>query len=220
MNRNFLQAIQRLKYDWPKHARSSQLAPPEFARGEKRNWLILSGRGWGKTKTGSEQTRQWTKRFDRVNLIGPTHDAVRDIMVLGESGILACCPRSERPTYISSRHLLQWPSGSVSQLFSADEPERLRGPQHSKLWCDELASWRNPEAWDQAMFGLRLGTNPQCLVTTTPRPIKIIKQLINDPNTVVTRGTSYENRANLAAGFFSHISRYEGSRLGKQELLG
>jgi phage terminase large subunit-like protein len=221
MNRQYLNRMEELKWDWPKWARPSQSAPPEFTRGQKRTWLILSGRGWGKTRVGAEQVREWAKTFDRVNLVGPTHDAVRDIMIQGESGVLAVCPRSERPRFISSRRLLEWPSGSVSQLFSADEPERLRGPQHSKMWCDELASWRNPEAWDQSQFGLRLGANPQCLVSTTPRPSAIIKALVKDPNTIVTRGTSYENASNLAAGFFNQIiTRYEGSRLGKQELLG
>jgi phage terminase large subunit-like protein len=182
--------------------------------------LILAGRGFGKTRCGAEAVRGWVKTFARVNIIGPTFDDVRDICIEGESGILQICPRSERPRFVSSRHLLEWPNGATSLLFSADEPERLRGKQHEKLWADELASWRNPESWDQAMFGLRLGANPQSVVTTTPRPSAIIKALVRDPHTVVTKGSSYENRANLAPAFLDKIiTKYEGTRLGRQELL-
>lgn len=140
-------------------------------------------------------------------------------MIEGESGILACCPKRERPLYIASKRQLQWPNGAKSLVFTADEPERLRGKQHEKLWADELAAWRYPEAWDQAMFGLRLGKYPQACITTTPRPIQIVRDLIKDPASVVTRGSTYDNRTNLAAAFFSKIiTKYEGSRLGRQEL--
>jgi phage terminase large subunit-like protein len=219
VNHKFLREMSRLKYEWRNWARPSQLPPAEFASGHKRTWLILAGRGFGKTRCGAEEVRSWVKTFSRVNIIGPTFDDVRDICIEGESGILQICPRAERPRFVSSRHLLEWPNGATSLLFSADEPERLRGKQHEKLWCDELASWRNPESWDQAMFGLRLGANPQSVVTTTPRPSAIIKALAKDPHTVVTRGTSYENRANLAPAFLDKIiTKYEGTRLGRQEL--
>jgi phage terminase large subunit-like protein len=182
-------------------------------------WLILAGRGFGKTRTGSETVRQWVKEYPMVNLIGSTADDARDIMIEGESGILAICPDNERPLYISSKRRLEWPNGATSLIFTADEPERLRGKQHMKLWADELASWRYEEAWTQAMLGLRLGNIPQAIVTTTPRPTKLIKELLSDNRNIVNIGSTYENRANLAQGFFDYVIRkYEGTRLGEQEL--
>lgn len=140
-------------------------------------------------------------------------------MIEGESGILAICPRDERPRYVASKRRLEWPNGAISLIFTADEPERLRGKQHYKIWADEMASWRYEEAWSQTMFGLRLGDNPQGIVTTTPKPTKLVLELIKDQRNIVTSGTTYENRANLAEGFFSYvISKYEGTRLGRQEL--
>ena len=177
----------------------------------------MAGRGWGKTRTGGEAVREWVKTNEYVNLIGATLDDARDIMVEGESGILAICPDSERPIY-RNRQLI-WPNGAKSLIFTADEPERLRGKQHMKLWADELGAWRYSESWDQAMFGLRLGKNPQAVITTTPKPVAMLKEIIADKHTVITRGTSYENRANLAPAFFDAIVRkYEGTRLGRQEL--
>ena len=154
-------------YDWAFWARPDQEPPP----GDWIVWLILAGRGSGKTRAGAETVRRWTKTFPIVNLIGPTADDVRDVMVLGESGIVNCCRRDERPRYLASAGRLEWPGGAKSLLFSADEPDRLRGKQHMKLWCDELAAWRRPEAFDQAMLGLRLGDRPQMVVTTTPRAL-------------------------------------------------
>lgn len=205
-----------LLHDWDFWARPAQREPA----GDWRYWLINAGRGFGKTRTGAEMVRAWAKRYRYVNLIGATSDDARDIMIEGESGILAICPRDERPEY--RRHLsrLDWPSGCRSLVFTADKPDRLRGKQHEKLWADELASWRYPEAWHQAMLGLRLGDNPQAIVTTTPRPIKVLRDLIKDPHTVITGGSTYENRANLAPAFLDAIIRqYEGTRLGRQELL-
>jgi len=188
----------------------------------------MAGRGFGKTRCGAEWVRDQIRRgFSLVNLIGATADDARDIMVEGESGILAICPTEERPEYIASKRQLKWPNGAKSLIFTADEPERLRGKQHSKLWCDELASWRyQQEAWDQAMFGLRLGFNPQAVVTTTPKPTKVIKSLIalskesdGKYRVVITGGSTYDNRANLAPAFVHEIvQRYEGTRLGQQEL--
>lgn len=184
-------------------------------------WLILAGRGFGKTRTGAETVREWVKSNRFVNLIGATADDARDIMVQGESGILACCPRWERPEYKPSQRALHWPNGAKSLIFTADEPERLRGKQHEKLWCDELAAWRYSDAWDQAKFGLRLGANPQAVVTTTPRPTAMVKALIADAATVTTRGKTADNRANLAPAFFDAIlKRYEGTRIGRQEIAG
>jgi phage terminase large subunit-like protein len=140
-------------------------------------------------------------------------------MVEGASGILAISPDPERPLYEPSKRRLTWPNGAVATTYSADEPERLRGPQHDAAWCDELGAWRYPEAWDMLMFGMRLGAHPRTVVTTTPRPAKLIRDLVRDPICVVTRGSSYENRANLAPAFFDQIIRkYEGTRLGRQEL--
>lgn len=140
-------------------------------------------------------------------------------MIEGESGILAICPPEERPLYVASKRRLEWPNGAVSLIFTADEPERLRGKQAMKIWADELASWRYPEAWEQAMLGLRLGNNPQAVVTTTPKPTKLIIELSEDKRNIVTFGTTYENKTNLAQGFFDYvIKKYEGTTLGQQEL--
>jgi Uncharacterized conserved protein len=196
-------------------ARPEQLAPSWAWR----TWLILAGRGFGKTRTGAEWVREQIKHYPIVNLIAATADDARDIMIEGESGILAICPKSERPEYKTSKRQLIWPNGARSLIFTADEPERLRGKQHMKLWMDELASWRYPEAFDQAMFGLRLGDNPQSVVTTTPRPTKIIRELATNETTHLTKGSTYDNRANLAPAFFKEIiKKFEGTRLGRQEL--
>lgn len=182
-------------------------------------WLVLAGRGFGKTRTGGETVREWVKSFRYVNLIAATTDDARDIMIEGESGILAICPKHERPHYSISKSRLDWPNGARSLIFTADEPERLRGKQHEKLWADEVCAWRYPDAWDQAMFGLRLGKNPQAIVTTTPKPTALLKELVKNPTTHVTRGSTYDNRTNLAPQFFDKIIRkYEGTRLGRQEL--
>ena len=204
-----------LLFDWQFWARPEQIAPS----GDWYLWLILAGRGFGKTRTGAEQVRRWVQEYAIVNLIGATADDARDIMIDGESGILAICPPWERPIYKKSERRLDWPNGARSLVFTADEPERLRGKQHMKLWADELCAWRHPDAWDQAMFGLRLGDSPQAIVTTTPKPTKQLKELMRDPKTHITHGSTYDNRQNLAADFFKKIiSKYEGTRLGRQEL--
>jgi phage terminase large subunit-like protein len=205
-----------LFYDWSLWGRSEQKPPP----GDWVYWLILAGRGAGKTRSGAEAVREWVKTFEIVNLIGATHDDVRDIMVLGESGLMAICPQGEQPRYARASGRLSWPNGAVSQLFSAEEPDRLRGKQHMKLWLDELAAWRDPDAFDQAMFGLRLGDKPQAVITTTPRPTKLIKQLVEDKNAIITRGSTFDNSHHLAAAFVERIAaRYEGRTIGRQELF-
>lgn len=210
-----------LLYDWGFWAREEQKMP---AGAWWTIWLVLAGRGFGKTRVGAEAVRVWARKYRFVNLVAPTSDDARDIMVEGESGILACCPKDERPFYRISKSRLEWPNGNKSLIFTADEPERLRGKQHQKLWCDEIAAWRYQEAWDQAMFGLRLGPNPQAVATTTPKPIALIKELIADsksetPSVVATAGTTYDNRPNLSPKFYSKVIRkYEGTRLGRQEL--
>jgi len=208
-------AAAALLYDWECHARENQLLPS----GDWSYWLIMAGRGFGKTRTGAETVRIWARSCRYVNLIGATRDDARDIMIEGESGILACCPPDEKPTYKKHESKLEWPNGCTSLIFTADEPDRLRGKQHEKLWGDELGAWRYPEAWDQAKFGLRLGDKPQALITTTPRPTAIMRELVRDPACHVTRGSTYDNQANLAPGFFDEIiKKYEGTRLGRQEL--
>jgi phage terminase large subunit-like protein len=207
--------IETLAHDWGFWARDKQQLP----QADFFVWLILAGRGFGKTRTGGETTRIWVKDNAYVNLIGATADDARDIMIEGESGILAICPPAERPAYVASKRRLEWPNGAISLIFTADEPERLRGKQHYKIWADEVGSWRYQEAWEQAMLGLRLGAKPQAIVTTTPKPTKLILDLVKDVRNVITTGSTYENRANLAAGFFDYvISKYEGTRLGRQEL--
>ena len=209
---------QALDFDWEFWAREKQRAPS----GDWRIWLILAGRGFGKTRTGAETVRGWIESgtYGRLHLVGPTASDVRDVMVEGESGILNVSPPDWRPNYEPSKRRLTWPNGATATLFSADEPDRLRGPQCEGFWADELAAWRYPEAWDQLMFGLRLGTDPRGIVTTTPRPTAIVRDLVKKGTTEITTGTTYENRANLAAAFFeSIISKYEGTRLGRQELL-
>ena len=206
----------RITLDWAFWARDDQRLP----EGDWIHWLILAGRGAGKTRAGAEAVRSWVQEFAIVNLIGPTHDDVRDVMVAGESGVLAVCPRRERPIYRRSRARLDWPNGAVSLLFSAEEPDRLRGKQHMKLWCDELAAWRDPDAFEQALLGLRLGDKPQAVIPTPPRPSKIIKQLAADPDAFVTRASTFKNSRFLAPAFIGRITkRYEGREIGRQELF-
>lgn len=202
---------------WEVRARDSQY-PPD---GDWRAWLICAGRGFGKTRTGAETVRIWAEDDPkaRIALVGRTAADVRDVMVEGESGILAVCPEKQRPVYEPSKRRLTWPNGAIATTYSADEPNLLRGPQHTKAWVDELAAWRYPDAWDQLQLGLRLGSNPQVIVTTTPRPTKIIRELLKAPTTHVTRGSTYENKANLAPAFLEAIIRkYEGTTMGRQEL--
>lgn len=211
-----------LKYDWYLHrdgARGSQKPPP----GDWRVWLLIAGRGFGKTRTGAEFVRACVaaRLARRVALVGPTALDARNVMVEGESGLLSIGPAGERPDYEPSLHRLTWPNGAIATTYSADEPNRLRGPQHDFAWCDELAAWRYPAAWDMLMFGLRLGADPRVVVTTTPRPIKLIRDLIADPKVVLTRGRTVENERNLAPAFLDQIvRRYQGTRLGRQELDG
>lgn len=192
--------------------------------------MILAGRGFGKTRTGAEWAREQLKAgASRLGLIAPTASDARDVMVEGESGLLAVCWAGDktyagdplgRPQYEPSKRRLTWANGSIATLFSAEEPERLRGPQHDRLWCDELAAWKHlRETWDMAMFGLRLGARPRTCITTTPKPVKLIRELIDDRRTIVTRGSTFDNAGNLAPTFLQAVrEKYEGTRLGRQEL--
>ena len=185
-------------------------------------WLILSGRGFGKSRTGAEWIRHKTQTCGRLGLIGQTAADVRDVMIEGDSGILATSPPWFKPKYEPSKRRLTWPNGAVASTFSGDEPDQLRGPQFGAVWADEPAKWKYLEpAWDNMEFGLRLGDRPQVCATTTPRPIPLIRKLISDPQTVVTMGHTDENRQNLAEAYVNRvIRRYEGTRLGRQELAG
>lgn len=201
--------------------------PPE---GVWKSWVILGGRGAGKTRAGAEWVRaqvegarpQDAGRARRVALVGETIAQVRDVMVFGESGVLACSPPDRRPIWEAGRNRLVWPNGAQAQAFSAHDPEALRGPQFDAAWVDELAKWRNAQAtWDMLQFGLRLGDNPQQCVTTTPRNVGVLKQLLKTPSTVQTNAPTEANRANLAESFLSEVrARYQGTRLGRQELDG
>lgn len=184
-------------------------------------WLCNAGRGWGKTRVGAEWTRRKVRTTNYTNLIAPTASDLRGVMVEGPAGILEICPNHERPLYRpgTSPPSLLWPNGAKSLLFSADEPERLRGPAHGALWADELAAWRYAEAWDQAQFGLRLGDRPQACITTTPKPVPVFKAVLSDPEAIVSRGTTQENAHNLARAFLTNVvGKYIGTRLGRQEL--
>src|SRR6266540_2993850 len=205
-------------YDWALWARESQLPPA----GDWRIWLLLSGRGYGKTRVGAEWVRAQVAEFEFVNLIGPTAADVRDVMVQGESGIMASCPPHERPVYHPSTRSLSWPNGARSLTFSAEDPEQLRGPQHQRLWCDEAAAWSNhtrEETYDLAMLGLRLPPDPRALITTTPKPVPLLRELVEDPKVIITKGSTFENIENLAPAFIEQVvTKYEGTRLGRQEL--
>ena len=201
--------------------------PPE---GLWRAWVVLGGRGAGKTRAGSEWVRSMVEgatplapgRARRGALVGETLDQVREVMVFGDSGILACSPPDRRPVWESTRKRLVWPNGAVAQAFSAHEPESLRGPQFDAAWVDELAKWkRAEEAWDMLQFALRLGTHPRQVVTTTPRNVGVLKALLANPTAVTSHAPTEANRANLAASFLEEVrARYGGTRLGRQELEG
>ena len=214
---------QALLTDWQFWARDNQLLPgdtnPRTPDGSWTTWFIKAGRGFGKTRVGAETVKIWVREARFVNLVGATADDARDIMVEGESGVLAICHKDERPSYRKSERKLIWPNGATSLIFTADEPDRARGKQSVKLWADEIASWRYRDTWDQLMFGLRLGKKPQCVATSTPKPTELVREIMADPTTLITHGTTYENMSNLADAFFTRIiKKYEGTRLGRQEL--
>lgn len=199
-----------------RHARPSQ-RPPDW---EWDVWMALAGRGWGKTRTGAEWAIEKARTQERGALIGPTAADTRDVLVQGESGILACAPATFRPVYEPSKRRLTYPNGAIQMCYSADEPNRLRGPQHHYGWFDEMAAWRYiQESWDMAQLGMRLGDHPQIFVTTTPRPLPLIKRLLKDERTAISRGSTYDNLHNLAPTFQrAVIAKYEGTTLGRQEL--
>ena len=220
--------IRRIYFDWRFWARDDQL-PPENDP-VWRVWLLLGGRGAGKTRAGAEWVRAqgiglWdgdARRSRRIALIGETFADVRRVMIEGASGLLAVHADEERPVFEASNGRIVWPNGSVAHVFSAETPDSLRGPQFEFAWCDEIAKWREPDqVWDMLQFALRLGTVPRVCVTTTPRPLPFLKSLIADAATVTNRAATHDNAVNLAPGFVTEMERrYQGSVLGRQELLG
>ncbi len=218
--------VELIRNTWEIWARPDQLPPEPL----KPIWLVLGGRGAGKTRTGAE----WVKgmalghppfadmRTERIALVGETQAQVRDVMIEGVSGLLSIHTRWERPTWHPSLRRLQWTNGAIAQVFTAEDPEALRGPQFGAAWSDELAKWPNlQECWDMLQFGLRLGDNPRQVVTTTPRPLPLVKRLLVEPHVAVSRARTQDNRYNLAAEFVRTVTQtYGGTRLGRQELDG
>lgn len=198
--------------------------------GAWKSWVIMGGRGAGKTRAGAEWVRAQVEgarpsdpgRANRLALVGETFDQVRDVMIFGDSGIMACSPPDRRPVWEATRRRLVWPNGATATAFSAHEPEALRGPQFDAAWVDELAKWKKAEdTWDMLQFALRLGPHPQQVVTTTPRNVGVLKAILNNPSTVVTHAPTEANRAYLATSFLDEVrARYAGTRLGRQELDG
>jgi phage terminase large subunit-like protein len=203
-----------------------QIAPD----GAWKTWVIMGGRGAGKTRAGAEWVRAQVEgalpagagRAKRIALVGETVDQVREVMVFGESGILACSPPDRRPEWQAGRRQLVWPNGAVAQVFSAHDPDSLRGPQFDAAWVDELAKWKKgQETWDMLQFALRLGENPQQVVTTTPQNVEVLKAIMKNPSTVSTHAPTAANKAYLAKSFLEEVTaRYAGRSLGLQELDG
>jgi phage terminase large subunit-like protein len=215
-----------LQHDWGFWARPEQLEPD----GDWNTWVALAGRGWGKTRAGAEWVRHRIRSGDKiVHCVAPTKGDVRRVMVEGDSGLLNVCWEGDEtyrgkhigyPVWSPTNNSLTWENGAKAVFFSAEDPERLRGPQAYSAWCDELCAWRNAQdTWDMMMFGLRLGKHPKVFVTTTPKTTKLIRNILNDEKTVVSKGSTYDNAANLADTFLDAVRKtYEGTRLGRQEL--
>ncbi|HEX8527657.1 terminase large subunit domain-containing protein, partial [Allosphingosinicella sp.] len=217
-------AVRALAEEWWWRARGGQIEPGECEDGSPwRTWAIVAGRGFGKTRAGAEWV--WQRARDlpeaRIALVGATIDEVVRVMVEGESGLLAIARSHERPRWRPSRGLLHFPSGAQAHVFSADRPDKLRGPQHHFAWCDELAKWpRAQAAWDNLMMGLRLGEAPRTIVTTTPRPIPALKRILALPRTIVTHGRTADNPDSAPDFRTAMEETYGRTRLGRQELDG
>lgn len=209
---------QTILYTWRVWARPDQLEPKE----EYDVWLLLGGRGSGKTRTGAETVRSWIedRGLSRLAFVAETKADTRDVMVEGESGLLAISPPWNYPNYEPSKRLVTWPNGAEALLFSGDDPDQLRGPQFEAAWVDELAKFRYAQqTWDNLELSVRLGFHPRKLVTTTPRNIQVIKDLVVDPYCITTKSTTFDNIPNLAAPFIRRvIGRFKGTRMGRQEL--
>jgi phage terminase large subunit-like protein len=209
-----------IKHSWYCRARPAQL-PPE---GDWSTWLIMAGRGFGKTRAGAEWVRGIAERDEaaRIALVGASLYDARSIMVEGESGLLAIAPPDLRPKWLPSRRELRWPNGARAHIYGASDPDMLRGPQHSHGWCDEIGKWPHGVlAWDNLAMGARLGAHPRIVATTTPRPVPLVVRLAADPSVMVTRGRTQDNVANLPGAFLAEMERgFAGTRLGRQELDG
>lgn len=207
-------------YNWSLNARPEQQLP----KGAWKTWLILAGRGFGKTRTGSETVRQLVQqnKVRKIALIAETELEGRHVLIEGMSGLLSVYPSRERPLYCSSTHQIHWPNGTVATLYSAERPDQLRGPQFDFVWIDELAKFKYAQSlWDQVQFCLRVGPHPRALITTTPRAIPLVKSLIASSTTHVTRGSTWENASNLPASFLESLKELYGhTTLGAQEIEG
>ena len=205
---------------WRYQARPAQIAPP----GHWRCWLYMGGRGAGKTRAGAEWLREQMMVYgkERAALVAPTLLDAREVMIEGVSGLRAIGPEHERPVYVSTRRRLEWPNGAVAQVFSAEDPDSLRGPQFDVAWCDEIAAWSHgADAWDMLMLGLRLGDDPRVVATTTPRPVPLVRRLLDEDGVVLTRSATQDNAANLSGVFISTVERlYGGQLIGRRELEG
>ena len=218
---------EELKHDWNFWARDNQLEPDGS---EWNTWFINAGRGFGKTRSGVEWVRENVKRgCKRIAAVASTNSDIERVMVKGESGFLSVCWKGDKtyagkkmgfPEWSPTKRTLTWENGAQVQFFSAEEPERLRGPQFELAWCDETAAWnKDMDTWSMLQFCMRLGKHPRIMVTTTPKPTKLIRQILKDPKTVVTTGSTFDNSANLAGTYLKAVKeQYEGTRLGRQEL--
>jgi phage terminase large subunit-like protein len=209
-----------LKHAWVYWGRPEQLAPTDR---QWATWLVLAGRGFGKTRVGAEQVHIWAEQLGedgRIAMVGKDPSDIRKTMIEGESGLITCAAPWFTPIYEPSLLTLTWPNGCRGFTYSSETPDKLRGPQHHKFWADELCKWKHPQdTWDNLQMGLRLGDDPQGIVTTTPRPIATLKEILQDPMTVITRGSTFDNHHNLPARFLQRLLRlYAGTRLGRQEL--
>jgi phage terminase large subunit-like protein len=221
--------LEALQHDWPLWARPEQM-PPTIGNDctPWNTWVYLAGRGTGKTRSGVEWLRSEVcgrtplaaGRRKRFAIIGETSKDVRDVLIEGESGLMAVHPKDFRPTYESSKARLTWPNGAIATIYNGTEPDQLRGPQFDGALVDELAKYRYAQdCWDMLQFGMRLGSHPRVMVTTTPRPIPLLKAIVKDPKTAVTRGKTWDNAENLPASYLQTLkARYEGTRLGRQEI--
>ena len=220
------QKTEELKHDWNFWARDEQLEPD----GDWNTWFVNAGRGFGKTRAGVEWVRDQVKRgAKRIAAVAATNSDIERVMVKGESGFLSVCWQGDKtyagkkmgyPEWSPTKRTLTWDNGAQVQFFSAEEPERLRGPQFEIAWCDELAAWnKDMDTWSMLQFCMRLGKHPRIMVTTTPKPTKLVRQILKDPNTHVTTGSTFDNSANLAKTYLKAVKeQYEGTRLGRQEL--
>jgi phage terminase large subunit-like protein len=208
-----------LAYDWPVWERKDQKEPDL----PWRTWLVMAGRGYGKTRMGAEWVRRMAMAHPTacIALVGATREQARAWMVENDNGILGVCPPDERPAWEPSLWRLKWPNGATAFVYSAAEPESLRAPQHHFAWCDEIAKWPyGLETWNNLMFGLRRGSLPRVVATTTPRPVPLVRKLI-ELGVKISRGRMVDNASNLPGFFIGEVTRdYGGGRLGRQELDG